>query len=93
MVIAQDLDDDEEEDEEEDEDAVTEGVKSLAVEDDEEDDVDPISRASKHRAVTGVLGSHPDSRDLHVHGLTVHYYSHELLTDSKLELNYGTYLK
>ena len=88
--IAQDLEDEEDEDEEDDEDAVAEGVKALSVEEDEQDGLDPITRAAKHRAVVGVLGSHPDSRDLHVHGLTVHYYSHELLSDAKLELNYGT---
>ncbi|CAD7701419.1 unnamed protein product [Ostreobium quekettii] len=41
------------------------------------------------RVCTGVLASHPESRDLHVDSLTVLFHGAELLSDAKLELNYG----
>jgi ATP-binding cassette subfamily F protein 2 len=41
------------------------------------------------RATTGVLTSHPQSRDIHFESFTLLFHGHELLTDSKLELNYG----
>lgn len=41
------------------------------------------------RAVTGVLASHPQSRDLHVERLSITFHGVELLSDTKLELNCG----
>lgn len=41
------------------------------------------------RSTTGVLASHPQSRDIHIDSLTLLFHGHELLTDTKLELNYG----
>ena len=41
------------------------------------------------RTVTGVLTSHPQSRDIHVESVTLLFHGHQLLEDSKLELNYG----
>lgn len=41
------------------------------------------------RTVTGVLTSHPQSRDIHVEGVTLLFHGHQLLEDSKIELNYG----
>ena len=45
--------------------------------------------ALSDRVCTGVLTSHPESRDLHVGSLTVLFHGHELLQDSTLELNHG----
>lgn len=45
------------------------------------------------RVCTGVLSSHPESRDLHIDSLTVLFHGHELLQDTKLELNYGRWEK
>lgn len=52
-------------------------------------EVDDLDLAAEHRAVTGVLASHRDSRDVHIIGLTITFHGAELLTDSKLELNCG----
>ena len=41
------------------------------------------------RSTTGVLTSHPQSRDIHFESFTLLFHGHELLADSKLELNYG----
>lgn len=41
------------------------------------------------RTCTGVLASHPQSRDIHIESLSVTFHGHELVTDSTLELNYG----
>ncbi|KAK7109852.1 ATP-binding cassette sub-family F member 2-like isoform X2 [Littorina saxatilis] len=45
--------------------------------------------AASHRSVTGVLASHRDSRDVHIHNLSILFHGAELLMDSKLELNVG----
>ena len=37
----------------------------------------------------GVLGSHPSSRDAHIHNFSLTFHGVELLTDTKLELNTG----
>jgi len=52
-------------------------------------EVEELYMASRHRAVTGVLGSHPDSRDVHIINLSITFHGVELLTDTKLELNNG----
>lgn len=41
------------------------------------------------RSSTGVLASHPDSRDVHIERLSVAVHGAELLIDAKLELNCG----
>lgn len=41
------------------------------------------------RACTGVLTSHPQSRDIHFESFTLLFHGHELLQDSTLELNFG----
>ncbi|CAM6112685.1 unnamed protein product [Calypogeia fissa] len=41
------------------------------------------------RTCTGVLASHPQSRDIHIESLSVTFHGHELVADSTLELNYG----
>ena len=51
--------------------------------------LDEMDIAAQHRSVTGVLASHPDSRDVHIHNLSVLFHGVELLMDSKLELNVG----
>jgi ATP-binding cassette subfamily F protein 2 len=41
------------------------------------------------RSCTGVLASHPQSRDIHIDSFTLLYHGHMLLEDTRLELNYG----
>uniref|UniRef100_A0A5S6QHJ5 ABC transporter domain-containing protein n=1 Tax=Trichuris muris TaxID=70415 RepID=A0A5S6QHJ5_TRIMR len=41
------------------------------------------------RSTTGVLTSHPKSRDIKVEGMTLTFYGTELLSDARLELNWG----
>lgn len=41
------------------------------------------------RSTTGVLTSHPQSRDIHFESFTLLFHGHELLQDATLELNYG----
>ncbi|KAG2489307.1 hypothetical protein HYH03_012139 [Edaphochlamys debaryana] len=48
-----------------------------------------LSVSDMGRSVTGVLASHPQSRDVQISSFTLLYYGHELLQDSDLELNYG----
>ena len=42
-----------------------------------------------HRSCTGVLVSHPLSRDVHIERLSLTFHGAELLCDTKLELNCG----
>ncbi|KAE8712722.1 ATP-binding cassette sub-family F member 2 [Hibiscus syriacus] len=41
------------------------------------------------RTCTGVLCSHPLSRDIRIESLSVTFHGHDLIVDSTLELNYG----
>lgn len=41
------------------------------------------------RSTTGVLASHPQSRDIQIDSFTLLYHGHELLQDTRLELNFG----
>ncbi|KAG6511994.1 hypothetical protein ZIOFF_030083 [Zingiber officinale] len=41
------------------------------------------------RTCTGVLASHPQSRDIHIESLSLTFHGHDLIVDSELELNYG----
>ena len=58
-------------------------VDELAVE------LGDLDLAANHRAVTGVLLSHPDSRDVHIGTLSITFHGAELLVDTNLELNCG----
>lgn len=48
-----------------------------------------VSAKMAHLSVTGVLASHPASRDLHIHNFTITFHGAELLSDARVELNYG----
>ncbi len=48
-----------------------------------------LDLASKFRSCTGVLATHPDSRDVHIHNMSIAFHGVELLQDTKLELNVG----
>lgn len=61
-------------------------------------DVDELAVASElgdlnleaeFRSVTGVLSSHPDSRDIHISQITLTFHGAELLIDTDLTLNCG----
>ncbi|KAL0709922.1 hypothetical protein Bca4012_016900 [Brassica carinata] len=41
------------------------------------------------RTCTGILCSHPQSRDIRIESLSVTFHGHDLVVDSMLELNYG----
>lgn len=41
------------------------------------------------RSVTGVLSSHPASRDIHIDRFSLTFHGAELLSDTRLELNCG----
>lgn len=41
------------------------------------------------RSTTGILTSHPQSRDIQFESFSLLYHGHELLQDTNLELNYG----
>jgi ATP-binding cassette subfamily F protein 2 len=53
----------------------------------------PVAQASSrinfNRNVTGVLVSHPQSRDIQVDSFSLQTYGVELIADTRLELNYG----
>ncbi len=51
--------------------------------------VKEVSVSDTGRSCTGVLASHPQSRDIHVASFTLLYFGHDLLVDADLELNYG----
>lgn len=51
--------------------------------------LEELDIATQHRSVTGVLASHPDSRDVHIHNMSVLFHGVELLMDCKLEMNVG----
>lgn len=42
-----------------------------------------------NRACTGVLTTHPNNRDVHIHDFSLTFYGQELLVDANLELNNG----
>jgi len=44
---------------------------------------------SDNRACTGVLASHPNGRDVHIHQFSLTFYGQEILVDAELELNSG----
>ena len=48
-----------------------------------------LAADAAERSCTGVLTSHPQSRDVQMESFTLLYHGHDLLVDTKLELNYG----
>jgi ATP-binding cassette subfamily F protein 2 len=54
-----------------------------------EEELEALTLLAKHRACTGVLASHPDSRDVHIDNLSITFHGVVLLDDTKLELNVG----
>ncbi|KAF5937690.1 hypothetical protein HYC85_025196 [Camellia sinensis] len=50
-------------------------------------DVDALQISD--RTCTGVLCSHPLSRDIRIESLSLTFHGHDLIVDSELELNYG----
>ena len=44
---------------------------------------------AQYRSVTGVLASHPDSRDVHISQFSITFHGAELLVDTDIELNCG----
>ena len=53
------------------------------------DQIEELYACAVQRAVTGVLSSHPDSRDVHIDSLSITFHGAELLVDTRLELNNG----
>lgn len=51
--------------------------------------LEEIDVKAQYRSVTGVLLSHPDSRDVQLGNVTLTFHGAELLTDTKIELNVG----
>ncbi len=52
-------------------------------------ELDDLDLQAKNRAVTGVLASHPDSRDTHIMNLSITFHGAEMLVDTNLNLNVG----
>jgi hypothetical protein len=48
---------------------------------------------SNERSCTGVRTSHPQSRDVQIESMTLLSHGHELLADSRLELNFGRWAR
>lgn len=44
---------------------------------------------AENRSCTGVLASHPNCRDVHIHQFSLTFYGQNLVVDAKLELNHG----
>ncbi len=72
---------------------VQNGKKREADEDEIEARLKAISLLEKtnsdNRSCTGVLASHPNGRDIHIHQFSLTFYGQELFVDADLELNYG----
>jgi len=72
---------------------VTNGISNgIDHKDDLEDlteELDDLDLAAEHRAVTGVLGSHYQSRDVHVNNLSITFHGAVILQDTRLEMNVG----
>lgn len=68
--------------------AVAAGASSKAATvDDVSNGVDSLQISD--RTCTGVLCSHPLSRDIRIESLSLTFHGHDLIVDSELELNYG----
>ncbi|XP_011040928.1 PREDICTED: ABC transporter F family member 1 [Populus euphratica] len=69
-------------------------VAATAASDSQNEGVDKLSNGVgalqvSDRTCTGVLCSHPLSRDIRIESLSVTFHGHDLIVDSELELNYG----
>lgn len=64
-------------------------LNGAAETDDISTELDNLKLCSSGRACTGVLASHPNSRDLKIINFSVTFYGTELLSDTTLELNVG----
>ena len=53
-------------------------------------ELDELDLAGKHRAVTGVLASHPEGRDVHIINASITFHGVEMLVDTMLKLNMGS---
>eukprot|EP00258_Populus_trichocarpa_P019584 XP_006384938.2 ABC transporter F family member 1 [Populus trichocarpa] len=67
---------------------------ATAASDSQNEGVDKLSNGAgvlqiSDRTCTGVLCSHPLSRDIRIESLSVTFHGHDLIVDSELELNYG----
>ena len=51
--------------------------------------VSELSLAATNRNSTGVLTSHPDSRDIKIESFSLNYYSQNLILETTIELNFG----
>lgn len=67
--------------------SVEQNGKAIAAVDKAADEI--LAMSISDRTCTGVLCSHPLSRDIHIESLSVTFHGHELIVDSELELNYG----
>ncbi|KAF7120092.1 hypothetical protein RHSIM_Rhsim13G0098900 [Rhododendron simsii] len=67
--------------------AATASSKAAATVDDVSNGVDALQISD--RTCTGVLCSHPLSRDIRIESLSLTFHGHDLIVDSELELNYG----
>ncbi|KAB5540645.1 hypothetical protein DKX38_013619 [Salix brachista] len=68
--------------------------KAAAAADSQNGGVDKLSNGIgdlqiSDRTCTGILCSHPQSRDIRIESLSVTFHGHDLIVDSELELNYG----
>lgn len=52
-------------------------------------ELDNMDLAAEYRSCTGILSSHPTSRDVHIDSVTLTFHGVELLKDTRLELNCG----
>ncbi|KAH8510084.1 hypothetical protein H0E87_007857 [Populus deltoides] len=72
----------------------TSSKTAAAASDSQNEGVDKLSNGAgalqiSDRTCTGVLCSHPLSRDIRIESLSVTFHGHDLIVDSELELNYG----
>lgn len=65
---------------------VTEGLRKMTSK------VTDDKPADNGRSCTGMLSSHPQSRDVHIESFTLLYHGHDLLVDARLELNHGRWV-
>ena len=48
-----------------------------------------LELAAEARSCTGVLGVPPESRDIKIENMSITFHGYEILSDTRLELNYG----
>ena len=54
-----------------------------------DEEMQALNLAAEQRAVTGVLASHAESRDVHIMNLSITFHGVVLLDDTDIELNCG----